>query len=132
MTPEEEAKKKEEIKRFIKGEAVFLVSCDVLKEMIEGRNENNSGEVLSKLKLIKDGGGKLLAITPMASLLRAIWLADSNANIHNLQKVLSVIDILFSSAVFKNEEEVITEMIKIAKAFSEKAEKKFSEKAEKK
>ena len=96
----------------------FLIDSSVLINMFEGKNDGKAGEVLQKMKLMKDSGMDLKVVTPMSSFLRAIFLSDSKVTIHDIQKTMSFLDIMPSLADFKNEEDVTRELIKVAKIMS--------------
>jgi len=77
-------------------------------------------DLLNKLKQLKDDGKEVIAITPLSSLLRAIWISEPDITINNLQKILSFLKIVPSYSDFKNEKEVTNEIIEIAGRFSGK------------
>jgi predicted CopG family antitoxin len=94
----------------------FILDYSSLKNMLEGKKSGS--ELLEKLIEMKAKGKEIEAFTPLSSFLRAIHLADKNIKIEVLQKVISIITIVPSFADFNNEEEVLKEIIIIAKKFS--------------
>lgn len=113
-------KKKEQMEKIKDKKAAFLIDSSVLQNMFEGKNEGKAGEVLQKLKTMKDNGMEVKTITPMSSFLRAIFLSDPKVTINDIQKTMSFLDIMPSLADFKDEKAVLKEVIRVAKMMSGK------------
>jgi len=97
----------------------MLIDSSVLQNMFEGKNEGKAGEVQDLLKKMKDSGAKeIKCVTPMSSFLRAIFLANSNVTIKEIQRTLSYLKIMPSFADFKDEKAVTNEVILAAKAMN--------------
>jgi hypothetical protein len=90
----------------------LLIDSSALKDMFEGKNSGK--ELLEKMTELNNKGIEIKAMTPMASFLRAIYLADPETKIQPIQKALNFLDIAFSMADFKSEEQTRNEIIKIA------------------
>ena len=75
---------KKEIK---KEQLAVMIDTFVLKRMFEGKNEGKVGELLKKMKQMKDEGIKMKVLSTQASFARAIYLADPKTSINNIQKV---------------------------------------------
>lgn len=97
---------------------VFFIDSSVLQPMFEGKNDSNANELTKKLKEMQDGGMKIKCITTKSCFLRAIWLMESNANVQNIQRVLSFLEVMPSFSDFKNEEAVRNEVLLFAKTLS--------------
>lgn len=97
---------------------VFFIDSSALKDIFNGKNEGRSKELLEKLKEMQNKGIKIKAVTSLSNFLRAIWVADPDAKINDIQKTLSFLEIGFSMSDFKNEKDVLNETIKIVQAIS--------------
>lgn len=102
----------------IDDKSAFLVDSSILQHMFEGKNKGKTGELLKKMKEMKDSGMKIKVFTPMSSFLRAIFLADPKVTINNIQKSLSFLEILPTIGDFKSKKAVMEEMIEIAELMS--------------
>ena len=91
---------------------LILIDSSALKSMIEGKETEE--KLVKKIKELKDANKPIRIVTPMASLLRAIWLSNPEIKIQNLQKIIGFLDVGYSSADFKNENAVRDEILKIA------------------
>ena len=99
-----------------KGKAAFLIDTSVLQHMFEGKNEGQAGEVLKIMKQMKDSGVKgMKVVTPMPCFLRAIFLANPECKINDIQKTLSFLQVIPSVVDFKDEKATQEEMMKLAK-----------------
>ena len=96
----------------------IFIDCSALKEMFNGDNKGKSSELLKKLKEMKDKGMDIGVTTTMSNFLRAIWLANPEVKIQDIQKTLTFLDIGFSMADFKNEKDVLEETLRIVQAIS--------------
>jgi len=96
---------------------MILIDSSALKSMFDGKDEHGkpSTELSKKLKELKDSGKDILCKIPMSHFLRAIFLADPNTPIKEVQKVLSFSQIIPSFADFKDKDACMNEMIEIAK-----------------
>jgi hypothetical protein len=104
-----------------KGIPAFIIDSSALKDIFEGKNKG--AELLKKFEDMKDKGMTIKAMTPMASFLRAIWLADPETKVQSIQKTLKFLEIGYSTADFKNEEAVRGEIISIIKLISKMGSK---------
>ena len=99
----------------------FLVDESVLRPMFEGKSgKSKAKEVMMMMKEIKDKGRDLTVKTPMSHFLRALWTADPNTTLKNVQKTMSFLDIIPSFADFKSEKSCMDEMLMIAKVMGGK------------
>ena len=98
----------------------FFIDSSALIDMFNGENKGSSKECLDKMKEMNDRKIPFKVITSKANFLRAIWLANPDAKINDIQKVLSFIEVGPShpSVDFKKKEDVMNETVKIAKAIS--------------
>jgi hypothetical protein len=90
----------------------FLIDESALRSMFEGKGKGT--ELLKKLNDLSLEGKPVKAVTPLASFLRAIYLMEPDTKIQSIQKVLNFIEILHSNVDFRDENEVIKEIIKYA------------------
>jgi hypothetical protein len=95
---------------------MFIIDYSALKDMFEGNNKG--GELLKKMNDMKNLGLPVKAVTPMASFLRAIWLADPEMKVQSIQKALNFLEVGYSTADFKNEKECQDEIIRIVQMIS--------------
>lgn len=95
-------------------DALILIDCSALIDMFNGDKKNKADELLKMMKTLNDNGKKLKIFTPTASFLRAVFLADPEKNIQNIQKTLTFLEVMPSFADFKNEKAVRDEIIKVA------------------
>jgi len=94
----------------------FLIDSSALKDMFESKNKGE--ELVKKLKEVNDMGGNVYAVTPLASFLRAIWLCEPEIKIAQIQKTLSFLNVIFSTADFKDDKAVMNEIIEVANLLS--------------
>lgn len=102
----------------------ILIDESVLKKMFEGSEEDKAKPLMMMMKQMNDEGKKLIVKVPMSHFLRAIFFADPNMPIKNIQKVLSFAKIIPSFADFKNKEECTKEILMIADMMSKRGGKK--------
>jgi len=95
----------------------FLVDASALKSMFEGKG--HGAELLKKLNDMYLEGKPVKAITPLACFLRAIYLMEPDTKIQSIQKVLNFIEIRHSHVDFRDEKQVVQEIILIAKEMQE-------------
>lgn len=109
----------------------ILIDSSVLKDMFEGKNEGKSKDCLNKMKEMKDKGIPLKIFTTQASFLRAIFLANSEVKIKEIQKALSFLVVAPSNPSnpvnFKDEKAVMEEIITFAKVMSHFSKQKIGE-----
>lgn len=91
----------------------ILIDESALRSMFEGKNKG--GELLKKLKEMKDGGMELNIRTLLSSFLRAIFLSDPKTKISKLQKTLSFLTVYPSLADFRDGEAVTRELLDFAR-----------------
>ena len=103
---------------------VFFIDASALKDIFNGENKGHSKELLAKLKEMHNKGIPIKVLTSLANFLRAIWIANPDAKINDIQKTLSFLEVGFSIADFKNEKEVMDETLKIAENISRVKENK--------
>ncbi len=102
----------------------MFLAHDVIKDIIEGKNKGKSKELSILMKRMDDdkktnSKNQMEFVTNTTNLFRAIWLANPDSNINQLQKLLSYTKIIpVGFADFKNEKEVIEETIRIVKTLS--------------
>lgn len=98
----------------------MIIDCSVLQKMLE--NDEHANEVLTRLIEAKENNIPVTALTTIASLQRAIWMAKT---IHSDQ-LKKLNDILTVAALpgcdFKDEEAVRTQLIQFANYVSEAQE----------
>ena len=98
-----------------KGKMNVIIAEDVIKQMIEGKDET-AQKLLKKIKQMSNNNVKELnPLTTSSHLLRGILTAKPKSNINNLQKLLSFTKILPSFADPMNEKECRDELISIVK-----------------
>ncbi len=103
--------------------AVFLAH-DVIQDIIEGKNKGRSKELSILMRRVDDdketnSKNQMQFVTNTSNIFRAIWLANPDSNINQLQKLLSYTRIIpVGFADFKNEKEVIKETVRIVKTLS--------------
>jgi len=97
-----------------------FIDASALMEMFNGENKGKSADLLKKLKQLNDEGAEVKVVTSSANFLRAIWLAKPDAKINDIQKVLSFLDVRFSTADFKNGDAVLNETLEIVKLMGRK------------
>lgn len=105
-------------KKDIPENAVMLITEEILRDMINNDNSNKAIDILKKLKEIKDSSpnqDRLNSITTQSSFLRAIWMAEPESTMANLQKIIDVCDIIPSFADLRNEDKVRDEIINLTK-----------------
>jgi len=91
---------------------IIFIDHSALKDIFEGKK---SGDKLLKKMNDMNYEGKLIHMqTSMSCFLRAIFLCDPEIKISTIQKTLNILKIGPSFADFKNEEQVINEVMKIA------------------
>ncbi len=91
----------------------FFIDTSVLKQMFEGKNEGEAKKLNIMMKKLKDDGKDINAKTSMSCFLRAIFLAEGNPNIQEIQKTLSFLQVMPSFADFRNGKAVMDETIKM-------------------
>jgi hypothetical protein len=94
----------------------FLIDNSALISIFEGKNKGK--ELLDKLNDMKYKGRTVKAVTPLASFLRAIYLADPETKISSIQKTLNFLDVVPSFADFRDEKAVMEEIIRVAQLIS--------------
>lgn len=96
---------------------IFIDSSSLL-EMVNG-TEGVGDDINVKLKEIKDSriADRFIVNSTVAQLLRAVFLANPETKIQNLQKILSYIELVPSSnnVDYKSEESCRDEVLKIMK-----------------
>lgn len=97
---------------------LFFIDSSALMEMFNGENKDKSQELLQKMKEIKDRGADLKAVTTLSNFLRAIWLANPDVKINQIQKTLSFLEVGFSVADFKDGDAVMKETIHLVELIS--------------
>lgn len=107
---------------------MVFVATDVIQKMFEGENTKGTPavELMKKMKVIKDMGGKMEVKTTLSHFLRAIYMLDPDTPVKNIQKVLSFTTVIPSFADFKNEKECIKEFMIIAKVMAKKGSKEVA------
>ncbi len=104
----------------------IFIAHDVIKDIIEGKNKGKSKELSILMRRMDDdkktnSKNQMQFVTNTSNIFRAIWLANPDSNINQLQKLLSYIRIIpIGFADFKNEKEVIKETIRIVNTLSKK------------
>jgi len=94
----------------------IIIDYSALKDLFEGTKAGK--EIVRKLKERKDLGKPVVVVTTIANFLRAVWLADPEVKINDIQKTLSFLTVMNSGANFMDEQAVINEIIKIAETIS--------------
>lgn len=116
-------KRAKELKKLVDEGCNMLIDESVLTPMFKGTNVKGTRakDLMDKMKKINDMGGreKLRVLTPMSHFLRALFLADPETPIKNIQKVLSFATILPSFADFKDKEACMQEMVLMAQTIQE-------------
>lgn len=97
-----------------------LIAEDVLRKMFQGDNSEKAKDLMDLMKRKKDEGHEFPAKTPMSHFLRAIFLADPETPIKNIQKVLSFTQVIPSFADFRDYRACVDEMVQIANAITRK------------
>jgi hypothetical protein len=92
----------------------FFIDWSALKGMFAG--EGSGGELLKKIKDMKNKGIDIKVTTTLSNFLRAIWLSNPEIKIQDIQKTMSFLEIGFSMADFKNEKDVLEETLRIVQA----------------
>lgn len=115
-----EKNNKKDEEDILKKNPLFMVDDSVLTSMIEGKKDDKSKatKLLFMLSEMKKKKVPYKAITPIASLLRAIWKADSKVKIEHLQNVLEMIEVMPNLVDYKDEKAVMNDIIKMANFFS--------------
>lgn len=98
-------------------EPLIILDSDTLKGMFEGSKDGK--KLVKKFNDIKYSGKKNIVVTSKAAFLRAIFMADSKVNIHEIQKTLNFLDVGPSQANFMDGDEVRAEIVDTAKRLSE-------------
>lgn len=95
----------------------FFIDYSALRDMFNGENKGQSAELLKKFKDIHNSGKPMKIVTTKANFLRAIWLANPEVKINNVQKILNFLEIMpfIVETDFKNENKVREETIQVAK-----------------
>jgi hypothetical protein len=96
--------------------SIFIIDSSVLVNMFNGDESKKSIEVMNKLKNANDLNQGLPALTTSASFFRALFLANPDVKIQNIQKVLSFITICPSFADIKDKEAVTKELLTFAES----------------
>ena len=99
-----------------KANPLFLIDNSALKDMFEGKNYGK--ELADKMITLNIKG-----VVPVASFLRAIYLAEPNTRVSEIQKTMKFLEIGYEGANYKNEKAVMDEIIEIAKEIGKKVEK---------
>lgn len=102
-------------------QSIFIIDSSVMKNMIEGNNDEKAVEILDKLNDLKKRKIPCAAMTTLSSLLHAIYLSDDNAKISKLKKMLETITIVAlgnDHLDYKDEKKVIEHIIKLASIIS--------------
>jgi hypothetical protein len=97
---------------------IFVIDSSVLENMFNDDKSKKSIEVMNKLKEMNDINKGLPALTTSSSFFRAIFMANPDVKIQNIQKVLSFIQICPSFADFKNKEAVTKELLLLAESIT--------------
>lgn len=104
----------------------FIIDTSALKDIFEGKNKDRSNDLMKKFKEMVDGGMKMNVMTTLSAFLRAIYLSNSKVEIGKIQKTLSFLKVAPSFADFKNEKEVVDEILKFAQVMSGNPNKEVS------
>lgn len=98
---------------------LFIVDTSVLVEMFEGNNDKYSLDVLNKLRDMKAKGLPFKAATTLSAFLRAIWKANSNCTIKEIQNAIETFKIMPTfECDYKDKKKVTNDIIKFANAMS--------------
>ena len=109
----EEELKKEKLKM-----PLFIIDSSVLSKMIAKSNDDKAIDVLLKIGEMNIAGIPFKALTPLSSLLNAIWKTDGDAKLEVLHNVLDIVDVVPDKCDYKNDKEVMDNILKIANAIS--------------
>ncbi len=97
---------------------MVIIDSSALQGMFEGKEDGK--KLLEKLnEMGYEQSNNVVAVSPMSSFLRAIYLSDSEVKIGAIQKALNFLQIAPSFADFKDEKAVINEILAMANAFGE-------------
>lgn len=100
----------------MKDKPVFVIDASVLKHMIEGNNENKSKEMLDLITKIKKKGGDIKTVSTASSLLYAIYTANPETKLKDVQKTMKILKVMAMSPFveFKTEKDAIESVVKLA------------------
>lgn len=96
---------------------VFFLDHTSLQAMFEGNKVGK--EMTKKMNEIKYAGKELCVITTKSCFLRALFISKSEVTIHEVQKVLNILDVGPSKSDFKDEKAVTDEILKIVGGIGE-------------
>ena len=96
---------------------IMIVDDTILRDMIEGTEKGK--EFLEKMKNFHDMDKRVVLVTPVCALQRAIYLTKPETDMKNLQKVISFLKIVSSIEVedFTDEKVVMGSVMKVAETF---------------
>ena len=94
----------------------FIIDSSALKDMFEGKKEGD--KLLALLKERDNSGKNIFMITPAASFLRALFLADPEIKIGVIQKAMSIMKIIYLGVDYQDEKKVTDELTNFAAALS--------------
>jgi hypothetical protein len=99
---------------------VMLIDTSVMKDMIEGLNKDKVGDVLAMFKKFEENDmlkKEIQILTTQSAFLRAIFLAEE-IRAKPLQQIIQCVTIYPSFADFRNEKDVMNEIIEFARMMS--------------
>jgi hypothetical protein len=98
----------------IKKETIIFFDDSALKAMFEGDGIKKAKQLLEVMNKVDYANGGLIVKTSISCFLRAIFLADGETKIKDIQKCLNFLQVLPSFADFKDGDAVTKEVLKIA------------------
>ncbi len=96
----------------------FVLDNNILKAIINNDDSKKTLQAFDRMKKMKkEFPEKTIVATTMASLLRAIHLADEESTIERVQEILENVSVIPTNANFKNEKDVMEDLIEFARSF---------------
>lgn len=97
---------------------LFIFDFGVLQQVFEGDNSKKALDLIIKIKDLKKMGAPMVSVTTLSNFLRALYLAKK-VDADKLKDVLDSLNVIPSTADFKNEKAVIEDTIKLANTLGE-------------
>lgn len=91
---------------------LFVFDFSVIKQILEGKNEEKSKDILEKMAGLKAQNKDVVAITTTSNFLRALYLAE-NIEKKMVSMLLETIIVIPSAADFKDDKAVMNDVLSV-------------------